>query len=48
MVEERIITARVITLEVQSKCADDLLEEMQMDEWGMRRRGWRELWSGGG
>ena len=34
MVEERIITARVITLEVQSKCADDLLEEMQMDEWG--------------
>ena len=35
-------------LEGKSKCADDLLEEMQMTEWGMRRRGCREPWSGGG
>ena len=30
-VEERIMMARVITLEVELKCADDLLEEMQME-----------------
>ena len=33
MLEERIMTTRFITLEGWLKCVDDVLEEIQMEEW---------------